>query len=321
VQLGIIDVNMAQGMLFGVASTWLGPLWLVAAGFGVGVVVLMALGLVVRTIAPKVAAIARTTGKEAMSQPLFYILMAIGVFGLVLFPFVPYNTLGEDIKMVKDEGLTLIMVLSILMALWTASVSIADEIEGRTALTLLSKPVGRREFILGKFMGILVPVVIMFLVLGAVFLASVSFKVVYDARESALADPTLADCRREMVQIAPGLLLAFMETVVLTAISVAISTRLPMLANLIICASIYVLGHLVPILANSAVGQIEFVRFVANLLAAILPVLDHFNISAGISTGQQVPPEYLGWAGLYCLIYSAVAMLVAMLLFEDRDLA
>jgi hypothetical protein len=78
---------------------------------------------------------------------------------------------------------------------------------------------------------------------------------------------------------------------------------------------------LVPILADSAVGQIEFVRFVANLLAAILPVLDHFNISAGISTGQQVPGIYLAWAGLYCLIYSAVAMLVALLLFEDRDLA
>ena len=184
-------------------------------------------------------------------------MLAIGVFGLILFPFVPYNTLGEDIKMVKDEGLTLIMVLSILMALWTASVSIAEEIEGRTALTLLSKPVGRREFIFGKFLGILVPVAIMFLVLGAIFLASVSYKVVYDARESALADPTLAECQREMLQVAPGLLLAFMEAVVLTAISVAISTRLPMMANLIICASIYVLGHLVPILANSAVGQIR----------------------------------------------------------------
>ena len=309
------------GSVRGAASIWLTPLWLVAVGLVVGVAALMAMGAVMRWVAPKVAAIAWTTSKEAMSQPLFYVLLTIGVFGLILFPYVPYNTLGEDIKMVKDEGLTLVMVLSILMALWTASVSIAEEIEGRTALTLLSKPVGRREFILGKFLGILVPVAIMFLVLGAIFLASVSYKVVYDARESALADPTVASCQAEMLQVAPGLLLAFMEAVVLTAISVAISTRLPMLANLIICASIYVLGHLVPILANSAVGQIEFVRFVANLLAAILPVLDHFNISAGISTGQNVPGEYLAWAGLYCLIYSTVAMLVALLLFEDRDLA
>jgi ABC-type transport system involved in multi-copper enzyme maturation permease subunit len=310
-------------VLFGAtaASAWLTPLWLVGAGLVAGFAVLMVLGRLLRLVAPKVAAIAWTTSKEAMSQPLFYVLMTIGIFGLFLFPFVPYNTLGEDIKMVKDEGLTLIMVLSIVMALWTASVSIADEIEGRTALTLLSKPVGRREFIVGKFVGILVPVAIMFLVLGALFLASVSYKVVYDAREGAQTEPTLAECQREMLQIAPGLPLAFMEAVVLTAISVAISTRLPMLANLIICGAIYVLGHLVPILANSAAGQLELVRFVANLLTAILPVLDHFNISAGISTGQQVPGEYMAWAALYCLVYTSVAMLVALLLFEDRDLA
>jgi ABC-type transport system involved in multi-copper enzyme maturation permease subunit len=317
----MIDVSASHLVLFGVPSMWLTPLWVVGVGLIIGVVALMALGTLLRWVAPKVAAIGWTTSKEALSQPLFYVLLSIGVCGLILFPFIPYYTLGEDIKMLKDSGLTLIMVLSILLALWTASVSIAEEIDGRTALTLLSKPVSRREFILGKFLGILVPVAIMFLVLGAIFLASVSFKVVYDAREAALNEPTLADCQREMLQIAPGLVLAFMETVVLAAISVAISTRLPMLANLIICASIYVLGHLVPILANSAVGQIEFVRFVANLLAAILPVLDHFNISAGISTGQEAPMEYLAWAGLYCLIYSSVAMLLALWLFEDRDLA
>jgi hypothetical protein len=74
-------------------------------------------------------------------------------------------------------------------------------------------------------------------------------------------------------------------------------------------------------LANSAVGQIEYVSFVASLLAAILPVLDHFNISAGISAGQDVPLVYLAWTGLYCILYTTVAMLLAMLLFEDRDLA
>jgi ABC-type transport system involved in multi-copper enzyme maturation permease subunit len=313
-------VSTSTLVLFGITA-WLKPLWLVAVGAAIGVVALMALGTILRWSVPKVAAIGWTTSKEALSQPLFYVLLAIGVFGLLIFPFVPYNTLGEDIKMVKDEGLTLIMVLSIVLALWTASLSIADEIEGRTALTLLSKPVGRRQFILGKFLGILVPVAIMFLILGALFLGTVSYKVVYDAKEASLPDPTWSECSDEMLQIAPGLALAFMETVVLTAISVAISTRLPMLANLIICASIYVLGHLVPILANSAVGKIEFVRFVANLLAAILPVLDHFNISAGISTGQSVPFEYVAWAALYCLIYSSVAMLLALFLFEDRDLA
>jgi ABC-type transport system involved in multi-copper enzyme maturation permease subunit len=308
--------------LFGVdSSIWLKPLWIVGVGVLVALAALSLIGQLMRWLLPKVAAISWTTSKEAMAQPLFFLLLAIGIFGLILSPFVPYNTLGEDIKMVKDEGLTLIMVLSILLALWTASMSIADEIEGKTALTLLSKPISRWQFIIGKFLGILVPVAMMFIVLGALFLCSVSYKVVYDAREQSQLEPTLENCRNEMIQIAPGLALAFMETVVLAAISVALSTRLPMMANLTICAAIYVLGHLVPVLANSAVGQIEYVAFVANLLAAILPVLDHFNISAGISTGQVISLEYLGLTGLYCVLYSTVAMLFALFLFEDRDLA
>ena len=177
-------------VLLAAVPAWLRPLWVVGAGLLVAVGVFAGLGALLRLLAPKVAAIARVTAKESMAQPLFALLLTIGVFGLVLFPFIPQNTLGEDIKVLQHAGLTFITVLSIVLAVWTASVSIAEEIEGRTALTLLSKPVGRREFILGKFVGILIPVVIMFLVLGAIFLASVSFKVVYDARETGQAEPT-----------------------------------------------------------------------------------------------------------------------------------
>ncbi len=219
---------------------------------------LLAIAVVVlRLAAPKVAAIAWTTAKEALCQPLFYVLLGFGAFMLVcMFPFLPYNTFGEDLKVVKETGLTLIMLLAVLLALWTASTSIADELEGRTALTVLSKPISRRQFILGKFLGVLGPVLILFIVLGALFLGSVSFKVVYDAREMSLPDPSWRDCWHEMVQIAPGLGLAFLEAVMMTSISVAISTRLPMLPNLAICASIYVLGHLVPMLASLVRGAI-----------------------------------------------------------------
>ena len=78
-----------------------------------------------------------------------------------------------------------IMVLAILVSLWTASVSVADEIEGRTALTLLSKPVSRRQFVLGKFLGIIWANFLMFVVLGSWMLIWVSYKVVYDARETS----------------------------------------------------------------------------------------------------------------------------------------
>jgi ABC-type transport system involved in multi-copper enzyme maturation permease subunit len=308
--------------LFGAVSTWMHPLWMVAVGALIAFGVLAGGYLLLRLAAPKVAAIAGTTAKEALSQPLFYLLLAIGGFLVViLFPFLPYFTFGEDIKMVKDMGLTVIMLLSIFLAVWTASASVAEEIEGRTALTLLSKPIGRREFILGKFLGVLGPVAILSIVLGALFLGTVSFKVVYDARESSLPEPAWTQCRDEMVQVAPGLALAFLETVVFASISVAVATRLPMLGNLIICASIYALGNLMPTLVYAASQRFEIPLFVAQLLGTVLPILETFNIYTAISTGNPVPASYLGWALLYCLLYSSVAMLVALLLFEDRDLA
>lgn len=270
---------------------------------------------------PRLAAIAATTAREGVSQPLFIVLLIVGAMALLAFPFVPYHTFGEDVAVVKDTGRTLIMVQAILLALWTASISIADEIEGRTAITLLSKPVGRREFILGKFIGILGPVVVLFVALGTLYLASVSYKVVYDAKELSLPDPTYAQCRDEMLGTLPALVLAFMEVVVLASISVAISTRLSMLANLTICAAIYALGHLVPSLVESAAGRFEILLFVGQLIATILPVLVNFDVQAAIVSGQSIPLSYLGVAAVYCVAYSAAGLLFALLLFEDRDLA
>lgn len=290
-------------------------------GTALALVVLVAAYLLLRVVAPKVAAIAATTAKEAMSQPLYYLTMALGVFLLLAFIVIPYYTFGEDVKMLKDSGLTLIMVLSMIVAVWSASVSVSEEVEGRTALTVLSKPVRRRQFILGKFLGVLGPVVVLFVVLGVLFLITVSYKVVYDSREVAKSEPPWQLCYVEMMGIVPGLVLAFLETVVLAAISVAISTRLPMLANLLVCATIYVLGHLVPMLVNSSVGKFEIVRFVGQFIATVLPVLDHFNIQAAVAAGAEVPTNYLWMALVYCLVYSTIALLLGLAMFEDRDLA
>ncbi|MEX2093206.1 MAG: ABC transporter permease subunit, partial [Pirellulales bacterium] len=244
---------------------------------------------------PGVSTIAVATAKEAIAQPLYILVMLGGAFALLSFIYIPYNTFGEDVKMLKDSGLTTIMVLAILVGLWTASVSVADEIEGKTAVTLLSKPISRRQFVIGKFVGILWPLFLMFVVLGAILLITVSYKVVYDARETANPEPNWQQCYAAMIGVVPGLVLAFMETVVLTAISVAISTRLPMLPNLIICGAIYVLGHLGPLIVQSSAGQLEFVAFIGKLIAVVLPVLDHFNVQAAVAGGVDIPMTYLGW--------------------------
>ena len=71
----------------------------------------------------------------------------------------------------------------------------------------------------------------------------------------------------------------------------------------------------VPIVAKG-----DYVKL-GQVIATVLPQLDNFNITAAIATGSLVPPAYLGWALVYCLAYSVAGVLLAFILFEDRDLA
>lgn len=309
-------------VLFGALPNWLrasASIDYAAAGVFVGFVAFVFL---FRSFCPKVGAIAWVTAKETLLQPLFLILALAGIFGLFIFLFLSYHTLGEDIKIVVSQGLTLIKLLAVFLAIWTASTSIADEIEGKTALMILAKPVGRTQFVLGKYCGVMISVSILFLILGIFFVNSIGYKLVYEARELGKEIPTQAECFAYIVNILPGLLLAFFETIVLAAISVAISTRLSLLPNLTICLTIYALGHIVPmIVVSNAAAQMPLVAFFANFVCAFLPVLDHFNMETAVAMDKTIPMNYVVMSGVYSLLFALVALVLSLALFEDRDLA
>jgi ABC-type transport system involved in multi-copper enzyme maturation permease subunit len=268
--------------------------------------------------------IAMATAKEAIRQPAFMVLTFIAAAWLICSIFVSYFTFGEDIKMYKDTGLTTISFVGLLLALLTASSSVAEEIEGKTAVTLLSKPINRRQFIVGKFLGIELGVLALFVLLGATFLCGVWYKYFYDQREAANAVTDISKPLGQVLQVLPGLALGFFEVTVLAAISVAISTRLPILVNLVVCISIFFLGHLTPVLVEATGGgqANELVKFMARLFAWALPQLEFFNTGPAISTGAIIP-----WVGYvlpalgYCVLYSGAALMFAFLLFENRDVA
>ena len=186
---------------------WIQPLWIVAVGAIGAALGLWGVAKLLELLSPSTAAVARTTAKESRSQPLFPAVIGLGFVLLLLAAFLPYGTFGDDIKMMKDTGLMMILVLSIILAVCSASVSIADEVDGRTALTVLSKPITRRQFIVGKLLGVLTPIVMFYIVLGALFLATTSFKVKYEAKENSLPIPTTEQCQAEMLQTVPALVL------------------------------------------------------------------------------------------------------------------
>ncbi|MEO1617341.1 MAG: ABC transporter permease subunit [Planctomycetota bacterium] len=294
-----------------------------AQAVGLGAILFFFISSVVafRQAAPRVWALALSTAKNEMAQTLYLILLALGVVGVIIFSIYPFNTLGDDIRMFKDSSVTLIMVLAMIQAVWSSGTSVSEEIEGRTALTVLSKPVSRRSFLLGKFAGIVMSVAVMFMIIGAFLVLLMSYKPHYDARETSKAMPIWQNGFEEILSTVPVLGLYFMQTMVIAAIAVALATRLPLLANLILCFVIYVIGNLTQPLVASTQGENPLVGFFGNLIAVVVPNLNIFNVQSAMDAGSQVPWIYLAGAFNYLLCFAVAIWMLAMLLFEDRDLA
>ncbi len=289
-------------------------------GVTAGGFLLVLAGLFVFLYSTRAGIIARATTKEALRQPVFIMLMLLSLLMLVLNTFVPFFSLGDDVKMLEICGLATILISGMLLAIWTSSMSIADEIEGKTAMTLLSKPITRRQFIVGKFVGIQAAVMALVIPVAIAFWVLIVYKVFYDARESS-GETTMGLAQLEAYKIIPPVVLGLLEIAVMSAISVAISTRAPMVVNMVTCLAIFVVGHLTPTLVRSNLGKLELVTFMARVISTILPAVEYYNVEAAIVTGSVVPWQYLGMVSIYSTAYISAAILMAFIMFEDRDLA
>src|SRR3982750_551023 len=113
--------------------------------------------------------ILRHTFLEAFVQPIYPLLLAIGSGIVVVFAMLPFFTLGEDAVMFKSVALGVILLLVLISTLFATSKSIYEEIEDRTMLTLMSKPVSKWEVLVGKYLGIILAALLAVVVLGIVF--------------------------------------------------------------------------------------------------------------------------------------------------------
>jgi ABC-type transport system involved in multi-copper enzyme maturation permease subunit len=295
---------------------------------------------------PHGGAVALAAFLEGVRQPMFW-MMTLFAAGLMYVSIViPYFTFGEDAKMVKELGFDTIMIVSVIFSVLAASMSISEEIEGRTAITVMSKPVSRRQFLLGKFLGILLAAVLMTMLLGWAFNGVLYFKPLFDNEPlpdpgwvneaqirfaSALGAPTVSFLSGSLLwlqmalEAAPGLIFGLCKTMVLLSIAVALATRLPLIVNLISCLVIFFFGHLTHTLVQISEGKLRLVNFIAKTFETILPGLNNFDLSALIA--KDTPTDvhdlwvYVGFVFLYAFMYSSIAMVFGLILFEDRDLA
>jgi hypothetical protein len=303
---------------------------------------------------PKGGAVAVASFKEGLRQPFYWLLTLGFAIFLLASPFVPYFTFGEEVKMVKEIGYDAIMLPALIFGILVGTMSVTEEIEGRTAITLMSKPLSRRQFLIGKFAGILLASLAMAALLCWVFDWVLWFAPWYDDETTNLpafvetAKTTLlpwgdaiaaafhgiALWMGQAVDTLPGLILGSCQIMVLLAVGVTLATRLPMIISAVSCFGLFWLGHVSPVLEAVARGMhdrdptsatLHLVYFMAQLFNALLPGLEFFNLGPVIARDQPLPAfpyaVYLGSVVVYALMYTGIGLLLGLILFEDRDLA
>lgn len=99
--------------------------------------------------------IAANTFTEAIRQPVYLIILGCSMGLILLSPYFTLFAMLENNRMIKDMGLSTLLLTGLLLAAFSASSVIYKEIENKTILTVISKPVSRVGFILGKYLGLL----------------------------------------------------------------------------------------------------------------------------------------------------------------------
>ena len=307
---------------------------------------------------PKGGAVAVAAYREALRQPMFWLIALLASILIVASTVIPYFTLGDDYKLMKQVGFDAVMLFSGLFGLLTASISVNEEIEGRTAITVISKPVSRRQFFIGKYLGILLACWVMTLLLGWVLTWALYIKPRFDPLDDVL-DPMPFEVTRWLAPkfdaVVPtvegsawargmgawagetlahhlGLARIFGQVMILLGICTALATRVQFVVNLVICLGVFLIGNLSPIMVhvtdkpeNENNPALQLVRFIAQLFNAIFPSLDAFDMGPAII--RDTPLSTWSFAGfvitvlLYALLWAAIGILAGLVLFEDRDLA
>lgn len=124
-----------------------------------------------------VFAIARNCFLESIRQPVYAVLVLAGVLALILNLNLAAYTFEDDDKLLVDLGLSTLFVTGLLLAAFTAASVLSREIDNKTVLTVVSKPVGRPAVVVGKYLGVVAALALAFWTLAAAFLLTVRHRV------------------------------------------------------------------------------------------------------------------------------------------------
>ena len=251
-------------------------------------------------------AIARNTFREAVRDRVLYnlILFALLLIGSAIF--IGELSAGQEAKIVVDLGLSAMLLFGVFIAIFVGVGLVYKEIEKRTLYAILSKPIGRGQFLLGKYLGLNLTLLVNVVVMGLGVMAAL----LYVRRGwDSLA-----------IQIWPAIALIYFELLIITAVALVFSSFSSPALSALLSFFVFLIGHFssdLKALGDSAASLPA--RWLFRGLYYVLPNLSNFGAITATAHGVTPDARSIIDALSYGALYVGVLLSAGALIFRRRN--
>jgi len=254
----------------------------------------------------RVRAIARNTFREAVRDRVLYnlVLFVLLLTGAAIF--IGELSGGQERKVIVDLGLSAMLLFGVFIAIFVGVGLVYKEIERRTIYAIFSKPVGRGEFLVGKYLGLCLTLLVNVAVMGA----GLSLALLYVGRGW---DPLI-------ITIWPAVLLLYLELMILTAVALLFSSFSSPALSALLTFFVFIIGHFsadLKTFAASLGGTGS--RWLFAGLYYLLPNFSHYSMITPAAHGQAPSASFVIGSTLYAVVYIAVVLATATIIFSRRN--
>lgn len=211
---------------------------------------------------------------------------------------------GHEVRTIVNIGLNAMLLFGTFIAIFVGVGLVSKEIEKRTVFAIFAKPVGRGEFIVGKYLGLCLTLAVNVAIMGV----GVSLALLFVGGMDL------------MLSIWPAIGLIFFELTILTAVATLFSSFSSPALSALLTFFVFVIGHFSSSLRDlaNALGSAS-AKYLFEGIYYLLPNLSHFTFVTNAAHGDVPPASMFGGAILYAMFFDAVLIIAATLIFRRRN--
>ena len=252
----------------------------------------------------RISSISLNTFREAVRDRVLYNLVLFVLLITACAVFLGEITAGNEARVIVNLGLTAMLLFGTFIAIFVGIGLVSKEIEKRTVFALFAKPITRGEFIVGKYLGLCLTLLVNVAVMGV----GVSLALVYVGR------------RDLAISIWGAVALTFLELCMITAVAILFSSFSTPALSALFTFAIFVIGHFSSSLHEFAETLAsDATRKFFEGLYYVMPNFAHFSFITNSAYGETPPASMMIYAFAYAFIYSLILVWATVLIFRRRN--